>query len=268
MRTLLWAAIFALTHGLQFVSRVEKLPVCISRNTLQNPVSGNPITINRVAWPVLGPGFSGPITINDVPPVAPPTVICLTCESPPCPIMHNCEAPSLFWTVEFDNLLVQPGLIVLSDAQTVPDTLITFFSTAVPTQWPTPLPNASAPGQPPACPAAAPVAEPCPLCPSNNSPSSSIVGISVALAFILATCGGLCTYIWANQKVGCPYCNAKVPAQSVRMHLNTCAEHLKLFNPTIVDQVHIVRQPITVPIEDHEDDVARPESIAFVGATM
>jgi hypothetical protein len=273
MYKILFASFFAFAEAMQFASPITSEPICINKNTIQQPTP-DMITVSRVAWPVIGTSFSGPVTINNVPSLSSPTIICMNCEVPPCPITPPCDVGALYWSVAFDNLVVPPGPIVLPDSPTLPEMLVTFFEPWMPsaTPMPSPLPVAASYSPSPPAPSCVPavsqtiVCESCATCPSNNS--AATVGVAVAFGFVVAAAAGLCAYIWKNRWGECPYCDLKVSKRGLKGHLAGCSEHLKGWAPVITDRVRIVREPVVVPVGEREDEVARPESVAFVGAAV
>jgi hypothetical protein len=258
--------------AVQFASPITSAPICINKNTVQPPTPPDlPLVVNRVAWPVLGTSFDVPVTVNNAPGLSSPTTICMNCDSPPCPVSPPCDVGALYWSVAFDNVVVPPGPIVFPDTPTLPETVVTFYEPWVPSTTPaptppaasrTPSPSASAAPCTGAAAAVTPVCEPCSPCTSNDS--STVVGIAVAFGFVVAAAGGLCAYIMTHRRVECPYCDIVVTRRGLKKHLEGCSEHLKAWAPVVVDRVRIVREPVVVPVEDREDEVARPEGVALV----
>ena len=113
-----------------------------------------------------------------------------------------------------------------------------------------------------------PACTPCLPCLSNNQ--SAVVGVAVAFGFVCITALILAFLLFRKRAIECPYCDQKIPPRGFKPHLYTCSEHTKLFSPVVMDRVRVVRESVAAgPVggEDREDEVARPESVAFVPAT-
>lgn len=266
MKAILYAVALTAVQAAQFATPIETVPICENRNTIQPPTTET-IVVNRIAWPILGSSFTGPVSVNDVPSLSPPSVICMNCEDPPCPTVP-CAAESLYWSVAFDNAVVPPGPILLSDSPTLPETLVTFYEPWSPSQTPSPMPSPSV------TPSQTPTNMPCPACelgsPCLSNNQSAVVGVAVAFGFVCITTLILVFFLFRSRAVECPYCNQKVPPRGLKPHLYTCSEHGKLFSTVVIDRVRVVRESVAAgPVcgEDREDEVARPESVAFVPTT-
>ncbi len=134
----------AVAFGLRYDSPVSTEPICVNKNTISN-LPNLPMTITRIAWPIMGPPFYEPLIVNNVHPISPPTVMCTQCDSPPCNPITICDAQSLFWNVEFNNLVVQPGLIELSDSRQLPPVLTVYYEPWGPMPTPTSTPPSVTP---------------------------------------------------------------------------------------------------------------------------
>jgi hypothetical protein len=262
----LWFVSFAFVYAnaLISVNPTETVPICVNENTVLSPLSNNVSTLTRIAWPISEPSFEAPITVNGVAAVEFPTIICMNCDDPPCYPITSCDVNNLYWSARFDNLVVQPGRMILPSTPLFPTTLVSFYTEGAPMPSPSPSPTpsatpsssviASASAVPPLI---RPVPEPC-----DKSPT---VGLSVSLFFVTAAAVVAIWFQWrANLSLKCVYCGFFVRKDQYKKHLFTCSEHLKLFSLVAIDTVKIVKH---VEQEDREDEVARPETVNFVQAS-
>ena len=112
--------------GLFVVNPVENVPICVNENTVLTPIADNTTTITRIAWPITGPSFTGEVTVNTVPASGSPTILCMDCDDPPCYPVTACDPSTLYWSVEFADLTVPPGRLILPDSPTLPPDLVLF----------------------------------------------------------------------------------------------------------------------------------------------
>jgi hypothetical protein len=264
MRLQLVSLILACAKALVIFNPIETVPICTNENTVPSPLGTSVATVSRIAWPISEPSFDVPITVNGIPASEPPTIICMNCASPPCFPVTSCDVPNLYWSTRFDHLVVPPGHMVLPNTATKPITLITFYEEGVPipTSAPTPTAAPSPSSSPSITPPPSSVTQisPCELCAPCDK--SSVVGIAVSLGFIfLGSLFGICAVWHRSKKLQCVYCSTEIKKEQFKKHLFSCSEHLRLFNPIIIDTVKIIKQ---VETEDREDEVAHPEVITLV----
>jgi len=249
-----------LATALRFAGPAIPQQICTTKNILQLPTPDTSIIISRLAWPIVGPPFTNQITLNNATPITSPTIMCMNCESPPCEQISLCDAPNLFWTVEFNNLVVPPGPIELNDSPDLPPFFMIYFEPFIALPY-SPPPRPTPPiSQNESVPARLSLCDPCT---SNNAyDKSPIVGTSVALGFTVAL--SICLVFYSQRKIKCPYCQESVGTAGNRMkeHFRDCQGHLMHYAPITIDCMQIVRESIEVHTQgDAEDEVARPEGI-------
>ena len=242
---------------------METVPICVNENTVLTPVADNQTIVTRIAWPISGPSFTGPVTVNNVPATGPATILCMDCLDPPCYPVTACDPSTLYWSVAFNDLTVQPGRMILPDSPTLPPVLVTFYSPWAPSPSPTatatPLPTASPSGVP----APTRVSVTCDVC-----DKSAVVGLSVAFAFFVFVVGILVLRLRRRLRFStCPFCEERMVTPALRAHMLGCVEHKKLFEPIVLDRVKTVNNAVITVANNAthgEDEVARPEAVLFV----
>jgi hypothetical protein len=264
MKYLPFLSLLICAQALFVVNPVETVPICVNENTVLSPVSDNQTIVTHIAWPITGPSFDGVVTVNDVPATGSPTILCMDCADPPCYPVTGCDPSTLYWSVRFDDLTVQPGRMILPDSLTLPPVLVTFYTpwapspSPSPTPTPTTSPSVAPSDSPPA--STAHVIVSCDVC-----DKSAVVGLATVLAFILCGFVGFALYVRRRAMiVACPFCRERMSVSTVRIHLESCTEHGKHFEPIVVDRVKTVNTAIIsiLPAGAHnEDEIARPEAV-------
>lgn len=260
LRTILVTTIVGIGTSINYgFMSVQTMPVCTLQTQLATPPgnSNEPLLITQIAWPIGVQGVPEPLIINNQSPVSRvPELICLTgCGSPPCLPVETCQAADLYWSNRYENLVVPansymqlpdlpdgiqlPMLMVLYETTFPPSPLPSLSPSASPTQTPTPSPTTSQPVRP------IPRQE---LSVTVSSPHATPAAVSFGLLF-----GGAIICLFAqwnyHRKVSCPYCGVRVNEGIVglRVHLKTCADHLALYQPFVVETVKMITpQPTPV----------------------
>ena len=263
MRLLSFLSLLASACGLFVVNPVETVPVCVNENTVLTPVPDNQTIVTRIAWPISGPGFQGAVSVNDVPATGPATILCMDCADPPCLPVTRCDPSTLYWSVAFNDLTVQPGRMILPDSPTLPPVLVTFYTPWAPSPSPTATPTVTPTASPSGAPAPARVSVTCDVC-----DKSAVVGLAVAFAFFVFIIGILVLRLRRRLRyVLCPFCEERMLTPTLRAHILGCKAHGQLFEPIVVDRVKTVNNAV-IAVATHtvqcEDEVARPEAVLFV----
>ena len=277
MLRFLLVGVFA--QALFIINNIDTVPICTNENTVVTPLFDGPSTVSRLAWPITAPSFTGLVTLNDVSSLEPPTIICMSCPDPPCYPVTICDPTNLFWSVAYNNVVVPPGRMILSRSPNPPPIVAVFFTPTLPASTPptpSPVVSVSPTGSPSASStlhpslAAALAAGLTDVSHCEPCEKSTVVGLSIVLSFALV---GVITagYLFKTKSAICPYCDVKLPQGVLKAHLTKCAEHLKYFDPAVIDRVRVADQPanqvINVPsTNDSEDEVARPESVQLTRA--
>lgn len=260
---------------------VQTVPVCMAQTQLSTPGIPDPLVyIDRIAWPVGSVVMPEPLTANGQPPVQPaPDLICMGgCVNPPCWPVSACAATDLFWAARYQNLSVPSNFqMQLPDMPigATPANLLVLFDTVGPSPSPAPSPTASPSATPSVSPSASVSARPA-LIPTvqlsieKESPHATPAAIIFGLLF-----GGASLVIFGcwyrAQKAECPFCAARVSggAAAMRGHLKTCPDHLALYQPFAVEQIHSVapisQQKVSIHVSDEKEDlIARVEPPGLV----
>jgi hypothetical protein len=247
---------------------IQAEPVCLTQARIVAPAAPEPIAIDRLAWPVGGPGMPEPLTVNGrAPAVRTPELICMAgCPEPPCQPVTSCPMGALHWSVRYTGLVVEPGArLLLPDTQAgaIPPMMMMFYNLAGGVAF-TPSPQAGP--QPVPTPHALPYQTGGGGSACSDSPATPLA-ITFSILFGLASLG--LVGVWQQRRrLPCPYCSSQLlgGAVAVREHLKNCGEHLMLFQPVILETVHRVvdRQTIHLEVpgdqEEREDLIARPEA--------
>ena len=243
--------------------------ICRDELTTVVPLPNLSTQITHVAWPIQGPPFQTLPIINEVGPSGQPSVVCVSgCDNPPCLPSTLCDPAALWWSVPYSDLVINSDRVFFG-AEPIYPQVVGFFlepfipsptpaPTPAPTALPTTSPSPSASASTAAAAAATRVAVSCDVC-----DRSAVVGLSIVLAFVIAgSCGMIC---WGRRTIRvlrCPYCEAKIPRNTLRVHLHECKAHLKMFDPVVLDKVTIVNDPPKniIATAEKEDAVAQPEA--------
>jgi hypothetical protein len=249
--------------------------MCTTQNAVPAPASAgiDPLFVDRIAWPLMGPPAPGPLVANGIAPAGEPDLLCLAgCASPPCWPVSDCGAGDLWWSVRYDNLTVMPSsTIALPDTTggiVIPQTLVILYDDVTPSPSPTPSetpsPRRTSPATPSPSMSPSPGVVPAVACPPVPAVEPHATPAAIALGLLLGGAIAVIGVCWRQGRtVECPYCLGSLEKGRLRGHLDECKAHLERFTPVVLERVRVVHSAAAMA-EEKEDLIARPEPVRAI----
>jgi hypothetical protein len=248
---------------------IDNTNYCTNFATSIIPSFSNKIKINKVAIPlnIINTNQVPIIRINNKNPSNNPELICMTgCNMPPCEPLHNCNQNDIYWSISYDDLIVEPmehlefnNLILQNQG-----VIAIFYDEYIPTIQNTS--NMQCKNNTIIINNTIPVSNQeyqniDYLKEVSNSLNPWIISLTILLSFsIILVFSYLCVSKYKNRVKRnyskCPYCNQSLKYIELKEHLNNCKEHLELFE--FIEKVKILDNKVNhqnIRIDDNSSKI-------------